>query len=293
MNTLQERLKYCQNHTHFMLERMLGSTKPCSTHDAMRYACLNGGKRIRPYLALCVAELFEHDWQAVAPLAVAVEAIHCYSLVHDDLPAMDNDDLRRGLPTCHKRFDEATAILAGDAIVTLAFEWLSQPDLFSDKRVQLQIINLLAQKAGFLGMIKGQTLDLSAEGKTLTLAQLIEMHSAKTGALIEAVVQCTGLICGASPDDLEQLQVFAQKCGLAFQIQDDLLDSLGCTKTLGKTTQQDMKQHKSTFVSVLGINAAKDFAKKTIKDAKEALTAYGVRAQHCNELADYIIERIS
>lgn len=283
----------CQQHIDTLLRKYLPplTDNALPTTKAMHYACLNGGKRLRPLLAYCIADLFKGSWATLDPLALAIEIIHCYSLVHDDLPAMDNDDLRRGLPTCHKRFGEANAILAGDALLTLAFEILSQEGIMANASLQCQIIRTLAHKAGTSGMVKGQVLDLSCDQKHFNLNQLIDMHRAKTGALIEAVVQCAAWMCQASAKEEAALNLFAQNLGLAFQIQDDLLDSIGQTNKMGKSQGQDIANNKCTFVTLLGENKTHEFAEKTIKDAVEALTPFGQNARMLHSLAYYVIHR--
>jgi geranylgeranyl pyrophosphate synthase len=291
--SLFELMPRCEQRVQHLLRSYLPHNRHDSNSDtqAMNYACLNGGKRLRPLLAYIVADIFEFDWEAIDPLATAIEMIHCYSLVHDDLPAMDNDDLRRGLPTCHKRYGEATAILSGDALLTLAFEILSHEESFCDKNIQCKIINHIAKKAGTNGMVKGQILDLSKDQKYFNLDQLIEMHRAKTGALIEAVVQCAAWICSASTEQQSYLAEFSKNLGLAFQIQDDLLDAIGDSKKMGKHSGQDAKNQTCTFVTLLGIDKTKLYAKQTIDKALKSIEPFGKKATHLNELALYIIKR--
>ncbi|MBS0287446.1 MAG: polyprenyl synthetase family protein [Proteobacteria bacterium] len=284
----------CQAKMPQLLARYLPLPGHNELAKAMHYACLNGGKRLRPLLALMTAELFETDVAVLEPVIVAIEFIHCYSLLHDDLPAMDNDDMRRGKPTCHKVFGEATAILAGDALLTLAFEILSHPEHFPtlDKSTILKIIQVIAYAAGCQGMVKGQSIDLSAEGKTLSLENLIEMHRAKTGALIAASVQC-GALAGqkATQDDLYELHNFAEALGLCFQIQDDILDAEGNKEILGKQTGQDVKNQKCTFVTLLGNLEAKKHAKTWHDKAQTCLDRFGDKAASLRALTTYIFER--
>ena len=272
-------------------------------HDAMRYSLFNGGKRLRPVLvyASCLA-LGGHLQQADAA-AAALECIHAYSLIHDDLPAMDDDALRRGKPTCHIAFDEATAILAGDALQPLAFELLSQPcDL--PPATQLQMIQILAQASGDAGMVAGQALDIHAEGQQQSLAQLELMHRLKTGALIRAAVQLGALASGqCDPARLAALSDYAAAIGLAFQVQDDILDIESDTQTLGKTQGADLARHKSTYPALLGLEGAKHKATELHRHALEALQRMpSIQASDqtdaqppstvlLEQIADYIIAR--
>lgn len=286
-------MQRCQQRINPLLTRYLPvvtENNDMATH-AMHYACLNGGKRLRPLLAYLIADFFEQNWQCVDPLAAAIEMIHCYSLIHDDLPAMDNDDLRRGLPTCHKRYGEATAILAGDALLTLAFEILSHEESFASSKLQCKIIHRIAQLAGTQGMVKGQMLDLSESQKHFNINQLIEMHHAKTGALIKAVVQCAAWVCGANHDEQAQLSLFAQKMGLAFQVQDDLLDVTSDVQTMGKNTGQDAKNETCTFITLLGEKGTEDFAKQQIAEAIQHLKPFGQQANHLIALANFVVTR--
>ncbi|MGE3318270.1 MAG: polyprenyl synthetase family protein [Candidatus Berkiella sp.] len=274
--------------TQARIEALLDQYLPADDHStslsqAMRYACLNGGKRLRPHLAYQSATLFDTPPEAIDPIAVALELVHCYSLIHDDLPAMDNDDLRRGKPTCHKVFGEATAILAGDALLTLAFEVLCSTNL--------NIIQTLSRAAGPFGMVQGQAFDLASEGKSLSYEQLCQMHRAKTGALIAASVQCGAIASGASESDLEKLHKFGLSIGLAFQIKDDLLDALGQSETMGKTAGQDVKNQKCTFVTVLGLHATKQHLANCYSMSLDHLASFGAKADGLRALAAYIVER--
>lgn len=262
-------------------------------NEAMRYACLNGGKRLRPYLAYQSAALFDVPESMMDPIAVALELIHCYSLIHDDLPAMDNDDLRRGKPTCHKAFDEATAILAGDALLTLAFDILSRSKGLSEKTqlTNLQIIQLLSRAAGPFGMVQGQAFDITTEGKTLSYTQLCQMHAAKTGALIAASVQCGAIVGNASESDLESLHKFGLAIGLAFQIKDDLLDALGNSETMGKKPGQDIKNQKCTFVTLLGVDATSQYLSDCYTQSLVHLASFGHKAEPLRAIAAYIVGR--
>ncbi|MGE5027159.1 MAG: polyprenyl synthetase family protein [Betaproteobacteria bacterium] len=265
---------------------------PQRLHQAMRYAVLGGGKRIRPLLAFAAGELTGADPRRVDGAAAAVELIHAYSLVHDDLPCMDDDDLRRGKPTCHIEYDEATALLVGDALQTLAFEVLTERPLADAPEVQLGMVRLLASASGSRGMAGGQAIDLGSVGKALTLPELEFMHVHKTGALIRASVQL-GALCGKRLDDdeMEQLLHFAKCIGLAFQVVDDILDAESTTATLGKTAGKDAEANKPTYVSVMGADAAREFAAELYQDALQALELFGARAERLRQIADFIIQR--
>lgn len=292
---MEERLQRCQQHLPPLLQQFLPATTSSPLADAMHYACLNGGKRLRPLLIYSTAEMFGAPWQQVDPLAAAIEFIHCYSLIHDDLPAMDNDDLRRGKPTCHKVYGEATTILAGNALLTLAFEILAQPKYFPALGPEqlFRILTLFTQATGASGMVHGQALDLAAENQQLSLEKLIQMHLAKTGALISASVQCGALGSGlATENDLAVLQNYGQAIGLCFQVQDDILDVLGDSKTMGKQAGQDAKNHKCTFVSLLGLDAAKAHARLYHQQAIDSLSHFGAQAAPLRALADYILLRV-
>lgn len=292
---IQERMKQCQARLQTLLERYLPHPQASiPLYDAMHYACLNGGKRLRPLLAYLTAEIFDTPADVLDPIAAAIEIIHCYSLVHDDLPAMDDDDLRRGKPTCHKVFGEATAILAGDALLTLAFEILTtsehSPNI--DYPTQLRILRTLAQASGPNGMVQGQAIDLAAQGHSLTLTQLIQMHGAKTGALLSASVQCGALATGlATENDLYKLQSFGKAIGLCFQIQDDILDALGNSDIMGKNPGQDVKKNKCTFVTLLGIEQARSHAINCYQEALTALAHFSAKADLLRALSAYIMER--
>ena len=226
--------------------------------DAMRYSALSGGKRIRPLLVIAAGRLSAADTSIVMQVGCALELLHCYSLIHDDLPAMDDDDLRRGLPTCHVKYGEATAILAGDALQTRAFEILSTPQLGIDAKIQLQLVNLFAKCAGAGGMVGGQALDLMSNGHKMDLVSLQYMHSLKTGCLIQAAI-LAGYLCGKHVDQgvYQQLEICAKRLGLLFQIMDDILDVTEDSATLGKTANKDFLQDKATYVSVLGLEQAR------------------------------------
>ncbi len=267
--------------------------QPTRLHEAMRYAVLNGGKRIRPLLVYLAGRALDVDERILDRAACAVELIHAYSLIHDDLPAMDNDDLRRGLPTCHKAFDEATAILAADALQTLAFYVLSQEvDWPITDQQRLAIINTLALASGSRGMVGGQALDMVATGQTLTVAELENLHIHKTGALIRASVKMGVLSCSRLDDQiLEQFDHYAKCIGLAFQIQDDILDVEGQTEVLGKPQGSDLVQEKATYPAILGLREAKKLAQELVEEAIESLVDFDTQVEPLRWLANYIITR--
>ncbi|NJL58990.1 MAG: polyprenyl synthetase family protein [Desulfobacteraceae bacterium] len=257
---------------------------------AMRYCLMADGKRIRPILCIAGAEAVGGKEADVMPIACALEMIHTYSLIHDDLPAMDNDDLRRGKPTCHVAFDEATAILAGDALLTLAFEVLCNAKC-SDPARLLQIIRIIAAAAGCSGMIEGQMRDIASEGKVLNLEDLENLHRLKTGALIEASVISGAMLVGAENKDFEQLRAYAGYIGLAFQVTDDILNVNGDPKILGKAVGTDEARKKSTYPSVMGLENSERFAKELIDKALKTLNDFDKRAEPLRAIARYIIER--
>ena len=260
--------------------------------DAMRYATFNGGKRVRPVLAYAAAEALGGDPAHADDIAAALEMVHSYSLVHDDLPAMDDDDLRRGKPTCHIAFDEATAILAGDALQCLAFEVLACSDAPLDATVRLQVIQALATASGTRGMAGGQALDLSAEGQALTLEQLEDIHAHKTGSLIRASVRMGALtVPDVTAAQLDALDHYAGAIGLAFQVQDDILDVVGDTATLGKKQGADAALAKATYPALLGLEQAQKLARDLCNEAQEALTTLDGRAEPLRALARYIVSR--
>jgi len=268
------------------------SIAPERLHQAMRYAALGGGKRIRPLLCYAAGDLTAADPARLDSAAAAVELIHVYSLVHDDLPCMDDDVLRRGKPTCHVEFDEATALLVGDALQALAFQVLAEALPGSDAQRQLEMLRMLAQASGSRGMAGGQAIDLAAVGQSLSLSELEFMHIHKTGALIRAAV-LLGAHCGEplSPAALGRLDHFAKTAGLLFQVVDDILDSEADTATLGKTAGKDAAQNKPTYVNLLGIAQAKEKAAELRAIAHAALEPFGKSAQRLDELTNYIVAR--
>lgn len=277
------------------LEQQLSDTQTIAPRllDAMRYSVFNGGKRVRPVLVYATAEALKTSNSLCDSAACAIEFIHAYSLIHDDLPAMDDDDLRRGKPTCHIAYDEATAILAGDALQTRAFEILSNdPVAQQNPTLILQMIQRLAQASGASGMVGGQAFDLDSTGKQLSLNELKQMHHHKTGALISASVLLGALASGkASSEQLNALQKYAACIGLAFQIKDDILDVESDTQTLGKQQGADQTLNKATYTSILGLNEAKQAAQEQHQQALLALDIFGPEADNLRQLSAYIIER--
>ena len=265
---------------------------PQRLHQAMRYAALGGGKRVRPLLAFAAGDLAAADLSRVEIAACAVECIHAYSLVHDDLPCMDDDVLRRGRPTCHVEYDEATALLVGDSLQAVAFQFLAEHKLAEDAETQLEMLRILAAACGSRGMAGGQAIDLASVGKPLAPAELEYMHIHKTGALIRASV-ALGARCGAtlSIEGLGHLDRYAKLVGLAFQVVDDVLDCEGSTATLGKTAGKDAAAHKPTYVSVLGVAGARAMAEELRVDAQKALSGFGAKAKRLAALADFIVLR--
>ena len=262
---------------------------PQGLHQAMRYAALGGGKRMRPLLVYAAGHLFDADEDRLDAPAAAVELIHAYSLVHDDLPAMDDDDLRRGRATTHIAFDEATAILAGDALQTRAFELLANTSL--PPALALDCLRTLAGASGVAGMCGGQALDIDATGQLQSLAELERMHALKTGALIRAAVRMGALCGGASQDDLARLDTFASALGLAFQVRDDILDIEASSEQLGKTAGKDAAQDKSTFPALLGMDGAKARLAALAGEMHDTLAPFGHRARAQAALAALTIQR--
>lgn len=267
------------------------STGQETLHEAMSYVSVGGGKRFRPLLAAAAARLGAADADALSAAMAAIEYVHVYSLVHDDMPEMDNDSLRRGKPTCHIQYDQSTALLVGDALQSLAFDVLSRPVNLPFEQ-QLKRVQVLARASGSLGMAGGQGIDLANVGKDLTLEQLQHMHGLKTGALIRAAVALGGLSCSDVSDELlNALDVYADKLGLAFQVIDDVLDCEQDTATLGKTAGKDEEANKPTYVKLLGLEPARAQAIALATEAKAAVAVYGDAADALMGLADYVIKR--
>ena len=259
--------------------------------EAVRYAVLDGGKRLRPFLLLQTARLFGLPPARALRAAAAIEMLHCYSLVHDDLPAMDNSDLRRGRPTVHRAYDEATAVLVGDALLTQAFAVLAAPLTHPAGDLRCQLVAGLAAAGGIGGMIGGQAIDLSAEQRDLDLPALEELHSYKTGALILEACRAGALLGGAEEQEMKAVETYASKLGLAFQIIDDLLDVEGDPLSVGKPVGQDIAAGKATFVEKLGTEGARAKARELLQTAKEALTPFGGRAAILQRTADFVLTR--
>jgi len=280
-----------QAHIEQVLDAALPSTQtaPQTLHSAMRYSALGGGKRVRALLCYAASELCQTEPAIADAAACAVELIHAYSLVHDDMPCMDDDDLRRGKPSCHKQYDDATALLVGDALQSLAFDVLSQPQLMKQADQQISMLNILAKASGSTGMAGGQAIDLESVGKTLTQVALENMHSLKTGALIQAAVLLGAI--GGSESETTAIKKYAAGIGLAFQVVDDILDVEADTSTLGKTAGKDADSNKPTYVSILGLAQAKQHAQQLYSDAIAAIAPFGDKAIRLRELADFIMQR--
>lgn len=262
---------------------------PINLHSAMRYSTLGGGKRVRALLCYAAAELCETNMAIADAAAAAVELIHAYSLVHDDMPCMDNDDLRRGKPSCHKQYDEPTALLVGDSLQSLAFEILSKPQLSNNANQQIVMLNILAKASGSAGMAGGQAIDLASVGRSLTQAELESMHQLKTGALIQASVLLGAV--GGSTEQMAALHTFSSNIGLAFQVVDDILDVEADSRILGKTAGKDANCNKPTYVTILGLGVAKQHAQHLYDNAIIALAPFGNNAQRLRELAGFITRR--
>jgi len=297
MNKVAEWSRHYRSRANQALDQRLPAADlhPGDLHQAMRYAVLGGGKRIRPVLVYSAGAAVGAMLEALDGPACAVEFIHAYSLIHDDLPAMDNDELRHGRPTCHRAFGEALAILAGDALQALAFQVLSQdPAMISDSVIRMRMLGLLAQAAGSRGLVGGQAIDLAAVGRDdLTLAELENMHIHKTGALIRASV-LLGAFSRPEVEStvLERLDRYAKCIGLAFQIRDDILDVVGDTATLGKTQGADRALNKPTYPALLGLDGAREHARALHQEALASLKSLGSEADPLRWLATYIVERV-
>ncbi len=295
-------VKLKQAHIEAVLDRILPSADlvPKTLHSAMRYSILGGGKRVRALLCYAAAEVYIQDTSSTDisladSAACALELIHAYSLVHDDMPCMDDDDLRRGKPSCHKQYDEATALLVGDSLQSLAFSAISQTSPSQNAQQQLQMLHILAKAAGSLGMAGGQAIDLSSVGKPLNQTELETMHRLKTGALIEAAVLIGAAsaqsVASTNNTEILALTRYATNIGLAFQVVDDILDVEGDSNTLGKTAGKDADNNKPTYVSLLGLEAAKIYAKQLHHEALAALKPLSKQALRLQQLADFIMQR--
>lgn len=259
--------------------------------EAMRYSLFAGGKRLRPVLALLSCQLFGGLEEEVLPFACCIEMIHTYSLIHDDLPAMDNDDLRRGKPTNHKVFGEGYAVLAGDALLNHAMETMADIIVKNPRLEYIRALDIICKSSGISGMIGGQCIDLYSENKEINLDTLKSMHAKKTGALITASLAAGAIISGAEESDINNIMDFGNLIGLAFQVTDDILDVSGSEEKLGKSTNKDVRIHKSNFISFYGLEKSRKIVQELIDEAKVKLNNYGSRGYYLRELADYIINR--
>jgi farnesyl diphosphate synthase len=285
------------------VQREIGTTldmllpRPNGRHarvqEAMRYSVFAGGKRLRPFLALQSAGLFGADRTQALRVAAAIEALHTYSLVHDDLPAMDDDDLRRGQPTTHRKFDEATAILAGDALLTIAFEVIAHPVTHPSGEIRARLVGELAVAAGSDGMIGGQMIDMEAPDHSFGVPEIIDLQRRKTGAMFEFATVAGAILAGRPAPDIAALRRYAENFGLAFQIADDLIDALGSTETAGKRTGKDEAAGKATMVSALGVEGARGEVSRLAQAAQGALAAYGPQADLLRALPYYLLDRTS
>ena len=294
MSPLKSFIEDCQHRVHTYLDEYLTQQNIYGGQllEAIRYTALQDGKRVRPVLVYATAHALSIPESQADHCAAALELIHTYSLVHDDLPAMDDDELRRGRPTCHIAFDEATAILAGDAMQTLAFEILSSENTYYSPQQALKMIQTLAMASGPSGMIAGQAIDLAAVGKNLDLDALERMHLHKTGALIQASVKMGALLSpSTAPAQFSALDQYAQCIGLAFQVKDDILDIEADTQTLGKQQGADVALNKPTYPSIIGLDAAKEKAEDLRRKAKAVLTGFDQSAHYLRNIADYIVDR--
>ncbi len=286
---LQAYLRSRQNLVEGALKKTVPEAFPPRLPQAMRYSLMAGGKRLRPLLLIAAAEACGVPARKVLGAACALECLHTYSLIHDDLPAMDDDDLRRGLPTSHKKFDEATAILAGDALLTLAFERMAASS--PDPRRSLEACRVLAVAAGSQGMVGGQMADVMAEGRRINVEQLRRIHAGKTGALIAASVECGAILAGASPIERRLLARYGRHIGLAFQVADDILNIEGSRKKLGKKTGSDAARGKATYPSLFGLVKSKEIAEREMEAAEKCLMPFGRRAEPLGALARFVVER--
>lgn len=275
------------------LEELLPSEhiSPSELHRAMRYSVMAGGKRLRPALCVAAYGIYHGDYRPILPVASALEMAHTYSLIHDDLPAMDDDDFRRGMPSCHKRFGEATAILAGDALLTLTFETIASCPHFEPGRLNQAIVRLARALGTRDGMIAGQVLDLAAEGNELSVRELEEIHRSKTGALLSTSVWIGAWLAGAAPYELDALLRFGQKIGLAFQIVDDLLDVTESLETLGKMAGKDEERRKATYPALLGLEQSRRSVRELTEQARDAVMPLGRRAELLIGISEFLETR--
>ena len=296
--TFKTRLKTCSQNVQASLEAILSDNpygaeilRPEKLLTAMRHGALNGGKRLRPFLMIETARMLGYDHPGILRAACALECIHCYSLIHDDLPAMDDDDLRRGQPTLHVAFDEATAILAGDSLLTLAFDILADPQTHPDAEIRTKLVAGLAQNAGIGGMAGGQCLDIEGEGKNLKETEIRQMQAMKTGTLLRYACEA-GAILASSPASVRNTMIdFGKIIGLAFQLADDLLDATGTSEQLGKTAGKDLKTEKATLVSLYGIDKTRHMLDDLIDQAEAILEPFGDKAEILKTTARFIAKR--
>ena len=296
-NSFKTRIDFVVTKMEQVLNRVLPepSGPQKSVMEAMRYAALNGGKRLRPFLLVEAANMLatfsEDEDQGIWLAAAALECVHVYSLIHDDLPCMDDDDLRRGKPTVHKAYDEAMAVLAGDGLLTLAFEIMARAEIHKSAQIRIDLIADLAKASGAHGMIGGQVIDIYADGNIDSAKLIGQLQALKTGALIHYAVTAGGRLAGASTKDLQNLSTYANALGLAFQIRDDILDTEGDAIIMGKAAQKDAGLGKATFVSIHGLEGAKATAEKLGDEAKSALAPYGYKAAALIGAVDFVLER--
>ena len=295
MMTFEEKLEF---YTSYINKNLDGYIKDLdcvenTIYKAVRYSLLSNGKRIRPILALATGEMFEAKKEDVLPFACAIEMIHTYSLIHDDLPAMDNDDYRRGRLTNHKVYGEGIAVLAGDALLNSAFELMSNQIInkIPDNYRELLAMNYIVNSSGINGMIAGQVIDIESQGKDISLAMLEYMHKKKTGCLISASILAAAHIGKANSEEIESLNKFSQNLGIAFQIKDDILDVIGNKEKMGKDTGKDKENNKATFVSVLGLEKSISALKQTTKEAIRNLDIFGKRAEFLVDMSNYLLKR--
>ncbi len=283
---LYEKLKAFEAYYAHYLEEI---DAPLELKSAMKYSALNGGKRVRALLTIATGAIFQTEERILFPIAAAIEMIHSYSLVHDDLPAMDDDDMRRGQPSCHRQYDEATAILVGDALLSESFSLLSRIDLPAEKVISL--IKLISDASGASGMVGGQFDDLDAEKRRISLEQLQSIHQRKTGAIIKASILSALIASSSREEDYQHFSNFATEIGLAFQIKDDILDVEGTTEALGKVAGRDEAQQKSTYTSLLGLDGAKKALQTSVEHAKKLFQHYPNHSEPLAALTTYILER--
>lgn len=293
MSNLETRLKETAERVRVALDALLPHAQGSEARlmEAMRYAALAGGKRLRPFFALEAGRMFDADEGSLLRVAVGIECVHTYSLIHDDLPCMDDDDLRRGRPTLHRAFDEATALLAGDALLTFAFELLAEPATHPDPQMRCLLITALAKAAGPMGMVAGQAADMAGQDIGSDLIAVTRMNRLKTGALINLSVETGAMIGCASDAERTALSRYAHDVGLAFQMVDDLLDAEGVVRDTGKAVGKDKARGKANFVTVLGAQATRDRVRLLAAQAKQHLSLFGPRARTLLDAVDFIVER--